>query len=125
MNTIILLLERDSAWSPGMWVDQQGGYTGSNGQVTVERNMEWISVVRDDEVLVNFDDLEMERLRTLVSKPIAYLIEWKGSSLLESLLKDVPPELHAAIDNDHGLIVPVREVAGKPSDSWVTAKRLP
>lgn len=125
MNTLVLLLERDSTWSPRLWATQQAGATSVDGQVVVEQGMEWISIVRDDDVLADFDELEMERLGTMVSAPAAYLVEWRGSTLLANLLRAAAKETRAAIDNDHGLLVSVREVADRPPESWILAKQLP
>ncbi|MEK7881886.1 hypothetical protein WJU27_02725 [Methyloversatilis sp. NSM2] len=76
-------------------------------------------------MLDEFDDDERARLVKLVTEPIAYLIEWRGGALVESLLRSVPIKTQVAVDNDHGLLVSVNEVAGKSLDSWVRASTLP
>ena len=125
MNTLVLLVERGSAWSPETWATEHGGERGVGGQIIIERESEWLSVLRDERVLDDFDEEERSRLVELVTEPTTYLVEWKGSELVEKLLRSVPPETRAAIDNDHGLLVPVHEIADKPVDSWVGASRLP
>lgn len=125
MNSLVLLTERDSAWSPILWATQQQGTTGSDGRVVIERAHEWLSVFHDDTMLADYDEPEMARILSLLSTPAAYLVEWRGSMLLESLLKTAAHEPHTAIDNDHGLITAVREVDEKPIESWIRATRLP
>lgn len=124
MNSLVLVTERDSAWSPILWATQQQGTTASDRRVVIERGLEWIAVVHDDTLLADYDEPEMAHLNSLVSAPAAYLVEWRGSTLLESLLKTAAQEAHAAIDNDHGLIVSVREVAERSIESWIRAERL-
>lgn len=125
MNTIVLLVERESAWSPERWAEGFGGKRVGGGQVTIERETDWLSVVRDDQVLDDFDEIERARLGKLVNEPAAYLVEWKGGALVERLLRSVPPDTRAAVDNDHGLLVSVHQVAGEPLESWVKASSLP
>ena len=125
MNTLVLLVEAGSGWSPETWATEHGGIRGVGSQITIERGAQWLSVVRDDRVLDDFDEEERSRLGKLVTEPAAYLIEWTGSVLVENLLRSIPPETCAAVDNDHGLIVPFHDIADEPLDSWVRASSLP
>jgi hypothetical protein len=125
MNTLVLLVERESAWSPEEWAAEQGGERGVGGQVVIEQDVEWLSVVRDDRVFDDFDDEERSRLAELVTKPATYLVEWKGAKLVERLLRSIPPETRAAVDNDHGLLVAVQEVAGEPLHTWIGVSKMP
>lgn len=125
MNSVVLLVERESAWSPVGWAETVGGKRVGDGQVTLERETDWLSIIRDDRVLDDFDESERARLGELVNEPAAYLIEWKGGALVERLLRSIPPGIRAAVDNDHGLLAPIHEVAGEPLDSWVRATSLP
>lgn len=126
MNTIILLLDRDSVWSPGEWAEGVGGKRVSGAQITIEREGGcWLSIVRDDEVLDELDEVERARLGELVSEPVAYLVEWNDDALVELMLRSVLPGTRAAIDNDHGLLVPIHQVAGEPLESWARASSLP
>lgn len=124
MNTLLLLVERQSAWSPETWLLEHGGKRGAFGQVVIERRPEWLKVERDGG-LEDFDAEERLRVAELVTEPEVYVIEWKGNVLVETLLRSVPPEANIVVDNDHGLIVSVHEVAYMPLDSWVRAGRLP
>lgn len=124
MNTLALLIEGESSWSPETWATEHGGVCGTGGLIMIERETEWLSVIRDDQVLDDFDEQERGHLRELVTEPVAYLFEWNGNALVESLLRSVPPETRAAIDNDHGLIVSIHEIADEPLDSWIRASRL-
>jgi hypothetical protein len=125
MNSIVLLVERESAWSPAAWAEAAGGKRVGDGQVTIEQETEWLSVVRDDQVLNDFDEKERARLGELVSDPTAYLVEWNRGRLIERLLRSIPPNTRVAVDNDHGLLVPVHDVAGEPLDSWIKAAWSP
>lgn len=125
MNSLVLLVERGSRWSPESWATEHDGRRSIAGCITIDRESEWLSVCRDDRVLDEFDDDERARLVKLVTEPIAYLIEWRGGALVESLLRSVPIKTQVAVDNDHGLLVSVNEVAGKSLDSWVRASTLP
>lgn len=125
MNALVLIVEAGSDWSPETWATEHGGKRSLDGQIMIERESEWLSVARDARVFDDFDEEERVRLGELVTEPTTYLIEWKGNVLVENMLRSIPPETRAAIDNDHGLLVPVHEIADEPLDSWVTASRLP
>lgn len=118
MNTLLLLVEAGSAWSPEAWAIEQGGKRRHDGRHMVERDSTWLSVVKDDRVLDDFDAEERLQLRSLVTDPTIYLIEWKGPSLVEDMLRSIPRETRAAIDNDHGLLVPVQKILYEPIDRW-------
>ena len=125
MNTVVLLIASRSDWSPEAWAVQQGGERGSGGEVMLERETEWLSIVRDDRVLNDFDEDERSHLGELLAEPKAYLIEWKGGGLVESLVRSIPPGTPAAVDNDHGLLVSVHEVVGEPLKAWARTSKLP
>src|SRR5262245_2474172 len=125
MNSIVLLVGRDSSWRPEGWVELFGGRSVGDGQLTLERAKDWLSIVQDDRILDDFDEVERTRVGELVGMPMAYLVEWNGSTLVERFLRSIPPNIRAAVDNDHGLLVPVHQVAGEPLESWVTAATLP
>ena len=126
MNTIVLLVDRTSGWSPEYWAEKIGGKRACGAQVMIERAGGcWLSIIRNDDVLDDFDEMERIRLDELVSEPVAYLVEWKGDDLVELMLRSVLPSTRAAIDNDHGLLVSVHQVAKEPIESWVRASSLP
>lgn len=88
MNTLILLVDRDSVWSPEGWAEEVGGKRVSSAQITVERaGNYWLSVVRDNDVLDDFDETERARLDESVTDPVAYLVEWSGDELVELVLR--------------------------------------
>lgn len=125
MNTLILLLNRDSAWSPENWALQNGGERTSCGHIMIERPSGWLSVVSDQEVLNEFDDEGRSKLSAMLAEPTSFTIEWKGSGLLEALLHAVPPETGGVVDNDHGLLVPIHAICDLPLRSWVRESELP
>lgn len=124
MNTLILLLERGSTYSPELWALQQGADRGVGGQLMIERPTGWLSVLREDEVLEEYDDGERKVISTFLTDPISYLIEWRGSVLLEELFRSIPLG-NALVDNDHGLLVPLREVKDLAVESWARTRAVP
>ncbi|WP_257168407.1 hypothetical protein [Bradyrhizobium sp. SRS-191] len=124
MNIIVLLVDSSGTWSPEKWAASNGGKHVSDSQVVIEQMADWLSIVRDNRVLADFDHDELAHLSKLVSEPMAYLIEWKDGVLVERLLQSIPPETPAAVDNDHGLLVSVQQVAGRPLNSWVKMAEL-
>lgn len=125
MNTLVLLLNRETVWSPEIWAEQHGGKRGVGGQIMIERPSGWLSVLRDDSVFDEYDEDERTALSTMLAKPALFLVEWKGSDLVEALLRAVPFECGAVVDNDHGVIVPVQAIRDLPLESWVRARKLP
>ena len=125
MNTLVLLLRRESTWSPETWASQQGGERGDGGQVMIERPSGWLSVLRDDRVLDDYDVDERAALAAMLTEPVPFLVEWRGADLLKALLRAVPQETDAVVDNDHGVLVPIREIHDLPIESWVRASKLP
>lgn len=125
MNTLVLLLNRESAWSPETWATQHGGERGVGGQVMIEGPSGWLSVLRDDRVFGEYDENERTAVSTMLAEPTLFLVEWKGSDLVEALLRAVPPECGAVVDNDHGVLVPIQAIHDLPLESWIRAKKLP
>ncbi len=119
MNTIVLALENDSKWSPQDWLEQQGGVKLPAGQVTLEKNKMWISIILADNLLTEFDEEEKNFLLKIIENPKFYLIEWNGDDLIEYFLKAVPSDCTAVVDNDHGLITSVQSVRNRPAASWM------
>lgn len=124
MNTLILFMGDKSVWSPELWAIQQGGKPGENDQVMLERANEWLSVLRYENIIHDYDDLELEALSTLLMQPTPFLIEWRGSCLVKGLLQSIPSDCEAVVDNDHGLIVSIADVRDLPFESWVRANKL-
>jgi hypothetical protein len=125
MNTLVLLLSRECAWSPEIWAEQHGGERGVGGQVMIESPSGWLSVLHDDHVLDEYDENERRELSAMLAEPELFLVEWKGSDLVEALIRAVPVECGAVVDNDHGVIVPVQTICDLPLESWVRARKLP
>jgi len=124
VNTIILLVDSSSEWLPESWALEHGGNLCPEGQIVIEQDFEWLSIVRDDHVLNEFDQDERDRLETIVHKPSAHIIEWIGDALVVDFLLSIPPKTRAAIDNDHGLLIDAHEVSSKPLETWVRRKCL-
>ncbi len=125
MNTLILLLSRKSAWSPETWALQHGGERGVGGQVMIESPSGWLSVLHDERILNEYDDQERSELSVMLAEPTPFLLEWKGSDLVEALLQAVPLDSDAVVDNDHGLLAPVQAIRNLSLGSWVREGKLP
>ncbi|ATE59822.1 hypothetical protein [Thauera sinica] len=125
MNTLVLLLKRDSVWSPETWAMQHGGERGVGGQVMIEGQSSWLSILRDDRVLDEYDDEERSELSAMLAEPMPFLLEWKGSDLIEALIRAVPFESGAVVDNDHGLLASIQAIRDLPLGSWVRERTLP
>lgn len=125
MNTLILIIDSDSDWSPRNWIAMEGGTKMPNGQMTLERQKEWLSITLDDCLLSDFESSEKEFFARHIAKPTAFLVEWKESALIEAFLRSIPSECTAFIDNDHGLIAPVQSIRDLPVDSWRTSALPP
>jgi len=121
VKMLIMLLERDSAWSPITWAIQQGGERGVGGQIMIERQLDWLSVLHDNHILNEYDDHELSKLSGLLVDPTPFLLEWKGSGLIEALLQSVPAEIGAVVDNDHGLLASLQGIRSLPLESWIRA----
>ncbi len=124
MNTLVLILNRESPWSPELWARQSGGKPNVDGQVMIEEPSGWLSVVREDSVLDEYEEGEMKAISAVLPEPVLFLLEWKGSELIESLLSAVPSDCAALIDNDHGLLISIHEVRGLPLKLWARADKL-
>ena len=126
MNSLVLVLNDEDEWSPEEWLVERGGKRGVGRQVVLEEKAaEWLSVSREDDILQDYDDLEREKLSTVLLKPVLFLVEWKGHNLVEQLLRSVPKESGAMVDNDHGVIASIELVRALPIDAWARCKRLP
>ena len=125
MNTILLLVDSRDSWSPEDWVTEHGGVCEIGGPALIESEVGWLSVLRNDQILADFDEEECVDVGRLVTDPMVYLLEWNGGVLVEELLRSVPSSLRVAVDNDHGLIVSIHEVVNRPLETWVTARKLP
>ncbi len=124
MNTLVLLLDRKSEWSPLVWAKQQGGEIGVGGQVMIENPNGWLSVLRNDHVLHEYDEEERIVISRVLARPALFVVEWKGKYLVESLLQATPPRFGALVDNDHGVLVPIQEVRELPIESWARKRVL-
>jgi hypothetical protein len=124
MNTLVLLVAIESNWSPEQWASSQGGVRNANGLIAIERNDEWVTVVRDNSILNDFDERERRQVSEMVGEAVPYVIEWRGDVLLGELLRSALPETRAVIDNDHGLIVSIQQVANRTIDSWIRSAKL-
>jgi len=91
----------------------------------IERPPGWLSILRDERVLSEYDEMESAALSAMLRDPVPFVVEWNGNDMLEALLSAVPPEGDAIVDNDHGVLAPILAVRSLPIGAWVTASELP
>ena len=125
MNSFILALGQGCSWSPEEWSVSQGGTRAPNGQVIIEDNSGWLSVLRDDTIIDDFDNDERTSMLSLVNSPAMFLIEWTEGKLADRMLRAIPADCDAAIDNDHGILDCAHRVRDVPIREWATASKLP
>ncbi len=119
MNSLILLLDDDPQWSLEKWAINEGGVASVDGRILIESGVNWLFVQKNMEVLLDYDDEEIILVRCHLSTPLPFLIEWRGGEMLTRLLLAIPYQIAALVDNDHGLIFPVKCVAELNPATWV------
>ena len=120
MNTIILIVNENTSWSPQYWIEKKGGGINIFHQLVLNKNDGWISIVKDQTILNDYDKKEISEIINTIQKPVFHVIEWKGDHILEEFLNEIPFDIEALIDNDHGLISKACDLSGKPVSSWIT-----
>lgn len=121
MNSIVLF-SSENEWEPETWMTLMKGYISDEGQFIVETSDSWISIIRYDEVLDDYEEDEKELVRNLIRDPIPYLIEWRGDELLKQFVDKFPLNSGGVIDNDHGLICNISELKEKSVNDWLNVK---
>lgn len=124
MNTLILYIDRHSEWMPQNWIISLGGGNVCENQFNLEIGGELISVIPSVQVLSDLEEEELLKLHKIVAEPNAFIIEWRGNGLIEKFLESIPNNASVAVDNDHGLMVSVRDVLGKPLNSWIYSRNF-
>ena len=125
MSSFVLALNSASTWSPLDWMANYRGLKLANGQVTIEENSDWLSILHDDNLIRDFDEEERELLRSLLGSPRMFLIEYKGERLVNFLVQSIPADCDAMIDNDHGLLVRAYLLRAFSINDWERASALP
>lgn len=124
MNTLILLVENESSWSPIVWALEQGGESAEDGRAVIEGRLGWFSIEPDQSILDDFNDDERADAVAALVDPSLFLIEWRGDALIETFICAVPPDCRVFVDNDHGVFAPVTVLKGLPFASWARAISL-
>ena len=118
MNTIILIVDDDTPWTPGYWIQEQGGKINTSNSLILSRGNQWISISKDPSVLDDYSASEISAITKFIDSPSFYVIEWNAGQLVDEFLNAIPSDLAALIDNDHGLITQVSQLSGKPISTW-------
>ena len=118
MNTLILLVERESSWSPLVWALEQGGESAEDGRVVIEGRLGWLSIEPDQSVLDDFDDDERADAVAALVDPSLFVVEWRGDVLIETFVRAVPPDSRVFVDNEHGVFAPAAALKSIPFASW-------
>lgn len=121
MNTLILLVESESSWSPLVWALEQGGESAEDGRVVIEGRAGWLSIEPDQSVLDDFDDDERADAVAALVDPSLFVIEWRGDVLIETFVRAVPSDSRVFVDNEHGVFAPVTVLRNIPFASWARA----
>jgi len=118
MNTLILLLENESSWSPLVWALEQGGESTEDGRVVIEGALGWLSIEPDQSVLDDFADEERADAVAALVDPALFVVEWRGDALIETFVRAVPIDCRVFVDNEHGVFAPVAAIRHLPFASW-------
>ena len=106
MNTVILKKSKAENWDPISYFKQNGGDAIYEfNQYNLAIGDAWISVIEDDSVYFEFDDDEIGKVKSIIEKPVFYIIEWKGDEILENFMGHIPNGTTALVDDDHGSIL--------------------
>lgn len=124
MNTLILLVESESSWSPLVWAVERGGESTEDGRVVIDDRQGWLAIHHDPGVLDDFDAEEKAEALAALVDPAMFVVEWRGDRLVEMFVKAVPPACRAFVDNDHGAFAPVTVLQGLPFAAWARAITL-
>ena len=118
MNTIILIVNDDTPWTPRYWTQEQGGKINTSNPFILSRGDQWISISKDPSILDDYSASEISAIMKFIDSPRFYVIEWNAGQLVDEFLNAIPSDLAALIDNDHGLITQVSQLSGKPISTW-------
>jgi len=92
-------------------------------RLVVEGDWGWFAIGIDDELEGEFSDAERARIAQLVAEPVDAQLEYSSSPAADLAIKLMPPTAGTLIDNDHGVLRPIEEVA-RPDphgDEWQTS----
>ena len=76
---------------------------------SVQTNDDWIAVSRNDLVKNDYEDKDLILITNKVINPSFYLIESRSEDIMKIYLTQLPENIDALIDNDHGWIASVSE----------------
>lgn len=124
MNTLILHIPLDQAWSPIDLLLSLGGVVNDAGSVVLTDQKSWVSVLRCDEVVNDYDESDRDFLGKIIADRRSFLIEWNEDDFLAKVLSRIPGFVGIVVDNDHGVIVPYDLVRDSSIESWIRQKSL-
>jgi hypothetical protein len=75
MNSLIVHLPTNSAWSAETWALEHGGIEGNGKQVIIESSSSWLSITHVESILNDYDEDELAQLLKMLPNPQPYLIE--------------------------------------------------
>lgn len=118
MNTLILLVENESSWSPLVWAADQGGEPTEDGRVIIEGRDGWLSVHADQSVLDDFDDDERADALAALVEPSMFVVEWHGDAFIETFVNAVPSYCRAHVENERDVFAPITVLQRTPCATW-------
>jgi hypothetical protein len=102
MNTVILHMPDDIFWSPDEILASVGGAKNEAGSVVLERNGSWVSVLRCDDVIDDYEEPARKILDGFFQNRKSYIIEWRNLAVLKDFFALLPQDERVIIDNDRG-----------------------
>ena len=123
MNTIVLFT-KSKTWDPRSWVMSMEGGQVKGDHFVVEMASSWISLNLCENVFEDYENVEEDKVKTMVTDPTAHLVEWKGDEIIRKFIDNFPTDQDAVVDNDHGLICKLVELKGMEVGCWSSEKLI-
>lgn len=121
MNTLILLVDHDSSWSPLVWAADQGGEPAEDGRTVIADRRGWLAIHHDPNLLDDFGDEEKAEALAALEDPSIFVVEWDGDELVEAFIRTVPSHCRVFVDNDRQAFAPVTILRDIPFAAWARA----
>lgn len=119
MNSIVLILDQNCKWNPKDILAESDGSEIEFNKFICSEGQGWISSFEEPELINDFDAEELLKVASIISDPKFYLIEWKGDEILQKFINDIPKNILAIIDNDHGGVYRATDLIGRPVSEWL------
>lgn len=119
MNSIVLIVDKNCKWDPKDVLKESERSENEFNKFIYSEGEGWISSFEEPELINDFDAEELLKVANIISNPKFYLIEWKGDEILQKFINDIPGNILAIIDNDHGGVYRAIDLIGRPVSEWL------